>query len=215
MKRKTLFTVICAFVFLFLLTTFAIRSTEAVERGSTTAPTPNTTRPWYEEVIPGKDRRAAYRNFITDRQHVIYNLLSVVKEKKNERLQNMNGSLVYYAVCMLGDLRAEEAVQELLAGVDIRFVPVGAVTIAPTDPEVVQALAKIGKPASVKALTYIAKDNSPERANMYVRVIALVEGVELGKVMVSQAAEKEKDPQYKERLKKAIELFKDADKVVQ
>jgi hypothetical protein len=42
---------------------------------------------------------------------------------------------------------------------------------------------------------------------MYVRVIAQVEGIELGKVMVRLAADKEKDPEKKARLEAAIALF--------
>ena len=49
---------------------------------------------------------------------------------------------------------------------------------------------------------------------MDMRMIALVEGVEVSKFMVQQAATVEPDPAKKGRLSKAIALFADANKVV-
>jgi len=137
---------------------------------------------------------------------MVYGLLPVVKELKDVAREAAVGSRLYYAVLMLGDLRAVEGAQPLLDIIDMRFPHWGS-TRAPEDPDIIQALVKIGKPASTGAVECLANDKSSKRALMYVRVIAQVEGIELGKVMVRMAADKENDPEKKARLQAAIGLF--------
>lgn len=170
-----------------------------------------------DKLVPedANKRNAAFQKLKDDRNDLTCGLLLFIRMDRPKPGEVQGATRLYWAIRMLGEIRAAEAAPELLSIVDVRFALGWTEIRGGRDREVILALAQIGKPASVKALTYIAKDTSRERAKMYVRVIALVEGVELGKVMVSQAAEKEKDPQYKERLQKAVELFKDADKVVQ
>ena len=71
-----------------------------------------------------------------------------------------------------------------------------------------------GGGAELNRLSLPLSDKSKDRARRYVRVIRLVEGIDLGKEMVRLAAEKEQDPAKKARLKAALELFKDADKPI-
>ena len=120
----------------------------------------------------------------------------------------MRGDPEIKAIQVLGELRATEAVYCLLEVIDLSYFR--PVSCNSGDCEVIQALTEIGKPASRAAVLCLAADDSEKRAAMYVRVIANVEGVELARHMVHVAAEKEQDPIKKDRLVKALVLFKDA-----
>jgi len=175
-------------------------------------------------LVPIKlvERPQSYTKFITERQRTIDALLRVVQEKQETAdMISPSGQITYgktamtypegriaYAIRMLGDLRAPKAVQALLDIIDFQFTVTGMARLEPPkDAQVIQALIQIGKPASTGAVEYLANDKSSKRAPMYVRVIAQVEGIELGKVMVRLAADKEKDPEKKARLEAAIGLF--------
>ena len=153
-----------------------------------------------------EERAGAYKKFVEERNHMVYGLLLVMKELRDSPKETIQSSRLHYAVRMLGDLRAAEATQLLMNVIDLRF-PGPVSTRAPEDSEVIQALVQIGKTASTGAVEHLANDKSSKRAPMYVRVIAQVEGIELGKVMVRLAADKEKDPEKKARLEAAIALF--------
>jgi len=159
-------------------------------------------------IVPLKleERMESHRKLLEERNHTIYGLLLVFQELKDVSGEASVGSRLYYAVLMLGDLRAPEGAQPLLDLIDLKFPRWGS-TIAPEDRDIIQALVQIGKPASTGAVEYLANDKSSKRAPMYVRVIAQVEGIELGKVMVRLAADKEKDPEKRDRLQAAIALF--------
>ncbi len=129
--------------------------------------------------------------------------------KKNQGAFQTEGEA--YAVYTLGKLQAVEAVVPLLDIIETENVRAFK-TVANQDRNVIQALVSIGKPASQQAIHYLARDKSSDRARMYVRVIARIEGVRLGREMVRFAAEDEKDPGKKSRLQTALDLFKDADK---
>jgi hypothetical protein len=156
-----------------------------------------------------EERMESYKKLLEERTQTIGALLLVVKEMKDSPAANSNTrGLLAFTVRMLGVLRAAEAAQPLLDIIDsLRYYPGYGGTEAPKDSEVIQALVQIGKPASTKAVEYLANDKSSKRAPMYVRVIAQVEGIELGKVMVRMAADREKDPEKKARLQAAIGLF--------
>ena len=159
-------------------------------------------------IVPLKleERMELHRKLQEERNHTIYGLLLIVEELKESRTEKIQNSRLCFAVRMLGDMRAAEAAKPLLELIDLRF-PGFVHIMGPVDPEVIQALVQIGKPASTGAVEYLANDKSSKRAPMYVRVIAQVEGFELGKVMVRLAADKEKDPEKKARLEAAIALF--------
>ena len=115
-----------------------------------------------------------------------------------------------YAVKLLGLMRAPEAVDTLLDMIDTRFADTGHEDPRRTQdklPLVVEALTNIGKPASRRAVEYLAREKSAKRSLLYVRVIQDVEGPVLGREMVKLAAETEADANRKERLETAITLF--------
>jgi len=160
-------------------------------------------------LVPLKleERMESQTKLLEERTQTIGALLLLVNELKDSSEESYQNSRLCFAVRMLGILRAAEAAQPLLDVIDRRFPGANHTDSPPEDPEVVQALIQIGKPASTKAIEYLASDKSSKRAPMYVRVIAQVEGIELGKVMVRLAADKEKDPEKKARLEAAIGLF--------
>ncbi|MBI5724881.1 MAG: HEAT repeat domain-containing protein [Planctomycetes bacterium] len=169
-----------------------------------------------EKYMPsdGQKRCAIYEQLSDDRKHTIYQMIWVIEKLKAIELEQMEGSRLDCCISILGEFHAEEAVDELLSIIEVRTWKMWGGLEAPKDPTVIRALAKIGKPVSLKAVAMLAQDDSAVKAPMYVRVIALVEGVDLGKEMVRLAAEKEKDATKKARLEKAMELFKNADKVI-
>lgn len=118
-------------------------------------------------------------------------------------------------VRFLGEIRADEGVDVLLNRIDVTF---DLDKVRPEDhkrdKDVVVALTRIGKPASRGAVGCIAKDTSRDRMLLYLRVIVLVEGIDVGKQMLRLAMESEKDPQRKERLKSAAELIKNAERPI-
>lgn len=162
-----------------------------------------------DAIMPLKmeQRMELHKRVLEDRKARIGGLLLVVQNLKNAPKEDFEGCRLSFAIRMLGDLRAVEAVQPLINIVDLQFSKVMGLATTEDDSEVIQALVKIGKPASTKAVEYLAGDKSSKRAPRYVRVIAQVEGIELGKVMVRLAAVKEQNPEKKARLEAAIALF--------
>jgi len=157
---------------------------------------------WSEEIV--KNRR-----------NITHQLLSIIKDNKDTPSEQIQFSRLWYAVHLLGELRAEEAVPTLLEIIDVSLLPDATHEIPiPTDAEVIKSLALIGKPSSELAIGNLAQDKSTIRAPQYLRVIFLVEGPDVGKFMLQNAVNREKDPDKKQRLQKAIELFANADKVV-
>jgi len=179
------------------------------------APVPSETPTAKKYVpLPLAARKEAYGKIDQENRDMIVQLLALVREVKDEPSQRVDGSRLCFAVRTLGLLRAEEATLPLLNMIDVEFPKFVSRPYAPKDPDVVLALARIGKAASKAAVDYLAKDRSSKRARMYVRVIFLVEGADVGKFMVQQAAAAERDPEKKARLTKAIALFADAEKPI-
>ena len=172
-----------------------------------------------DDILPSNwdKRREAYGKMILDRKNAIYSLVEIVREKKEKadtgKWFPSQGDQLWYAIRLLGDLRASEGVEPLLDVIDIQFERVSTPG-GPKDGVVIQSLVTIGKPASKKSLEYLGNDKSKERAKMYVRVIAVVEGIDLGREMVRLAAEREKDPAKYARLQRALELFKEGDRPI-
>lgn len=121
-----------------------------------------------------------------------------------------SGSPEIEAMRSLGQLRADEAVWCLLDVIDLQYTRFFLGTSNLKDREPIHALSQMGKFASRSAVRRLAMDDCDNRARMYVRVIANVEGVHLGREMVKYAADLEEDEAHKARLEKAVDLFKDA-----
>ena len=160
-------------------------------------------------------RMQVYEQARDDRRELIGALKILVRELKEEPLQQISSSRVCYAVRMLGLIRADEATSFLMDIIDIRFAGGHRGEPRPVqDADVIRALARIGKPASKAAIEYLAKDKSSKRAARYLRVVYLVEGPEVGRFMLQQAAKRQSDPERKARLERALAMFTAADKPV-
>jgi hypothetical protein len=125
-----------------------------------------------------------------DRQDLIHALIKLAQREPTEQLVGPDLDPKYNAVTLLGDLRAEEAVQPLLGQLDYRVViDIGTYSetggYGPAHPAAL-ALAKIGKPASTEALSMLVDTSDPEKAGALVWVIAHVEGAELAKYLIAQ-----------------------------
>jgi hypothetical protein len=168
-----------------------------------------------EKYVPSdfNARQKKLEELCDDHRRTAHALLLIIDRFKNDRMEQGSGCRVAIAIQMLGKLRMELATIPLLDMIERRYPGIGRLR-SPVDPIVIQALIEIGKPASKAAVEYLARDKSSKRAPMYVRVIAQVEGVEVGAFMVRKAMEREKDPDRKARLEKALELFQNADQPV-
>jgi hypothetical protein len=176
-----------------------------------------------EDVLPRDldEAQKAHSKMLERQRFTVDALLSIIRDerrkamvgKEDERYVPLSANYrLQTALAMFGTIRAPEGVEPLLELIDLETRATGGIQV--TDSMVIRALAKIGKPASIGAVASLSGDKSKDRARRYVRVIVLVEGVDLGKEMVRLTAEKEKDPAKKDRLQAALELFKDAEKAV-
>lgn len=171
-----------------------------------------------DELVVPKEQNAR-QDFIAKameaRSDYVKTLVAAVEKRgKADGWRAVQNGLGWECINALGDMRSTEAVQPLMDIIDLQFVRALPMRTGPDDHIVIEALAKIGKPASRAAVEKLANDDSKERAPRYVRVIALVEGVDLGKEMVRLAIEQEKDAKKKARLKEALGLFKNANKPI-
>jgi len=175
------------------------------------------TAPELEKCVPSDvdARETAFREMCDARNHKIGVLLLLVQEIKGKPDEHRDQTRLCTAIRMLGELRAKNAAGPLMDVIDLKFTYAATHTGAPGDSPVIQALADIGKPASIAAIEYLAKDDRLAMAPRYVRVITLVEGVEVGRFMVQGAAEKELNRDRRARLLKGVELFDKAHKVIQ
>ncbi len=167
----------------------------------------------FEQFMPSdlESRRMLFDGMAQERKLNIARASQLVRTLSKEDLATI--ARLVSTLRYLGEIRADEAVPLMMDYIDARQ-PFAGSTQAPMDATVIKALAKIGKTASTTAIAYLAKDQSSTRVPKYLRVVYLVEGSDVGKFMLQQAADKEKDPEKKDRLTKALELFANADKVV-
>jgi hypothetical protein len=206
----------------FVLIAMAAVSLLQHAKGQESPPSPldKATADALEKYVPSdfKARQKKLEELRDDRKRIIHALLLLINtftdSQRKQFVEQFAEGRFGTAIQMLGVTRAKEATIPLMEIIDTRFVKIIHETRAPTDRIVIQTLIRIGKPASKAAVEYLARDKSSKRAPMYVRVIAQVEGVEVGTFMVQKAMEREKDPARKARLEKALELFPNADKPI-
>jgi hypothetical protein len=174
----------------------------------------------YARAVDPEAQEKQIRGLVAKRTEAVATLVRLASEEPRRGVVSApsQGDARWEAILALGDYRAIEGVEPLLGQIDVLFLQTTEGGRLGKDRIVIESLGKIGKPASRAAVEYLAKnkdkEKQAERARLYVRVIALVEGVDLGKEMVRLAFEKEKDAERKARLKEALGLFKDADKPI-
>ncbi len=145
-----------------------------------------------------------------DSQDLIQGLIRVAQREPSKQLVGPDWDPKYNAVALLGDLRAEEAVQPLLGQLDYHVV-INIGTYAetkgygPAHPAV-EALAKIGKPASTRALNVLVDTAEEERTRALVWILTKVEGPDLAKYLISQRMANYKVGPQRENLERALGL---------
>lgn len=113
----------------------------------------------------------------------------------------------YRAIQRLGELRAVEGIDALLRRVDKRFREWSLGNLV--DPIAVEALAKIGKPASRAALEALKDEQKPSRIASLLRVMILVEGKDALRRMIRTASRNEVNKDRRTRLQAALKSVED------
>ena len=118
---------------------------------------------------------------------------------------SLNKSIHVHAAELLGELRAIEAVDILIARiVDVEYEYWDH---AGRQYPCVPALIKIGKPASHAVLREIRKPMEDYRRLALARVLIAVEGPKVGLFMLEQEIADAKTPEERENLQKALKYF--------
>jgi len=139
--------------------------------------------------------------------HAYYDAVDeILRQMRQENLSN-EGKV--YCAYLLGELRAAKAISILLKNIDLKAEKI--------DPKIAgvrwnvypaqDALAKIGMPAVHMILDRLGKEENEDRRKLMCRVIAKVEGKEIGKGRVTIAKEKASDETAKRNLELAAKLF--------
>jgi hypothetical protein len=161
----------------------------------------------------GEIRNQQFKTLEDEHNQLLWNCLNAIRLCKDNPREKVAQSNLWYAVRACALQRDPRAVDALLDLIDLRFDEFVTLRL-PTDATMITLLSQIGKPASNGALQRLSSDKSSVRAPMYLRVLFLVEGPEVGKFMLQNAIVKEQDLDKKARLQKALDLFGNADKVV-
>jgi hypothetical protein len=137
-------------------------------------------------------------------------LILLAEEKPSERQLGPEWDSKCQSIRLLGELRTERAVGPLLGQLDYIIKPRFAgmyerTAYAPSHPAA-EALAKIGKPASTKALQMLHGTTDPEKARALVWILDQVEGADLTKYLISKEQERYTLPPDSENLKRALAL---------
>jgi hypothetical protein len=144
-----------------------------------------------------------------DWRDMVDELIKIAKQKPSEHPLGPDWDPKCLAIGLLGDMRAEAAVGPLMGELGYSVVAtVGGyhrMSYGPTHPAA-EALAKIGNPASKKALLLLHETTDPERTRALVWVIAQVEGADLTKYLISQQQERYTLPPDSGNLARALGL---------
>ena len=133
---------------------------------------------WDTDVVKNIDRHVACRRLLVER------LIKVATDEK------VNYSLREEAIDLLGKMRAVEAVDDLIGIVDYWNRNASMRAFNPRF-AAAEALIKIGKPASLKAVEAIKDPNNPIREGLLIRVIVMVEGPKVAGIMLEDGAARE------------------------
>ena len=153
-------------------------------------------------------------NLRRERQQMIAALVSVLEKSSDKPLDGLLDYPGVVAAQLLGEMRAEEAVNALVERVSV----VSNMTTDLRSPETVHpcsaALIRIGKPASLECLKRLAaervkdgKENLYTKGSLMLEVIRHVEGDDVARFMLQNAIDKERDKDKKANLTAALALL--------
>ena len=121
-----------------------------------------------------------------DRKRIIQRLLSVAQEKTPERELSPTSPQVL-AIGLLGEYRAEEAVDLLVRNIEL-FVPRSSFELIPASSyPCVRSLARIGLPALAGILRQLEGDVTTKQTRLFATVVMLIDGEKMGLVRLEDA----------------------------
>lgn len=151
-------------------------------------------------------RRQVYAQVIAERTELVRELICIVDQKK--QLHVIDGPSVL-AIKMLGELRSVEAVDTLIANIDVGDpTPDFELRSLKEYYPCVGALIKVGKPSSIAAVKKLADEKSEQRRKLLCLTIEEVEGKPLGIVMIENTLASAGTEDVKQNLRAALAHFK-------
>jgi len=153
-----------------------------------------------------KSRIEAGEVILKERRIMVTSLLNILKHSKKD-FGWLNSNTTYnICIRILGEMRAPEAVSELMKWIfpqkgpyvsfeELLFSPAG------------RALVKIGKPSVPHLLKALKTETNKEHRHICLRILEKIEGKEISVIILKQAVKQEKDPKSKKNLLDALKLF--------
>lgn len=125
-----------------------------------------------------QERVAAFKRILSGRKSRIQQLLSIVDDPE---VDNASDGPLYYAITLLGELRAAEAVRSLSAR--LTYLPKGPLVVTTAVPSeayyvAANALRQIGQPSIKPMFLVIRKSDNETERNLAAWVVMQVEGKE-------------------------------------
>ena len=152
-------------------------------------------------------RWAAVQKIKGEHEKLVAELIFVVESSDKKLAVNSSAE---FAVLLLGDLRAVDAVPVLIKNIEFRGPgKTGEPTPAAGYP-CVHALAKIGGPAVTSIIERLGKPATENELKLFATVVRMVDGKELALARIDLALkDNEKYPPRKENLEKLLALLND------
>jgi hypothetical protein len=160
-------------------------------------------------------RQTAYKDVLTERAATIKSLLDIVNSPVEKNENFFGGDTPRnFAIALLGDMRAAEAVEALLEWIAPHEGQVCIIKFDIGEPFAVSALIKIGKPASLVCLKRLSLKNDDKlvalgksKRDWLLKIVQSVEGNNVAKFMLQDAIDKEQDKDKKANLTAALALL--------
>ena len=154
------------------------------------------------------ERKKGEKRLLAARAGSIAKLIRVVEEERKFAEFILPDSKRHFAIRALGALRAAEAVKPLMDRIGLVFqAPHGTRGLVPWSAEV-EALIKIGKPASKAAVAKLATESDEDNRKLLAGVVRGVEGLEVGRFMLERKIKTTSGKKEKANLQAALEYFK-------
>ncbi len=141
------------------------------------------------------ERQSAYKQAIKQRQNNIATLIALAQKQLKGVKVLGSGDPALYAIRLLGEYRAAEAVPFLLKNIALPYGgEVDSRSLLGPNP-CAQSLVKIGKPASKACIRRLSRPTGSERETwLLVQVVKQVEGKEIARQMILQAIKTQPHP---------------------
>ena len=207
-KELHMYRVLCMCAVGVTVVACALRAAPIVAGGATVAALSDEEKKNPVKALSSNDervRRAAYEEIVAARSATIASLIEVLKAtKKGEDWLGLD-TPAKFAIKALGELRAEEAIPELLRWL---LPPKGpyVARMAMTSPAG-RALIKIGSPAVPEVLNVLAVEGGVIEQGLCVEVLVGIYGADLSLIVLDQTIKTRSNENEKQNLAKAKALI--------